>query len=119
MAWTVKALPSVESDLDRIFDHVFHSQLTFGYGPDEAAALAAKRIRDIAAAKGRLANAPFVGTRHFVGDVEFRHVTFDRIVLWFSLDSTTETVTIEAIFHGGQDHLGHMLARLTRETGAD
>ena len=34
---------------------------------------------------------------------------------WFTLDEVSETVRVLGIFHGGQQHLDRMLARLAAE----
>ena len=58
---------------------------------------------------------PHSGTRHVVQGQEFRHITLNRAIFWFTLDEARRTICIEGIFHGGQDHLGRMLSRLTSE----
>ena len=117
MAWTIDEAETVASDLTLIFDHLFEHQMKQGYGPDEAAGLAARRISAIRELQVRLAMAPHIGTRHRIGHREIRNVTLDRTVFWFTLDESREIVSIEGVFHGGQDHLGRMLARLEAEGG--
>ena len=117
MAWRIEQLPAVAGDLDLILDHAYEIQLQNGHAPDEALAIAIRRLDAVRAAQERLARAPHIGTLHVVGTATFRHVTLDRFVFWFSLDAEREVVTIEGVFHGGQDHLGRMLARLEAEGG--
>ena len=54
-------------------------------------------------------------TPRAIGGLDLRHVTIDRAIYWFTLHEDAQVVRIEGIFHGGQDHLGRMLARLTAE----
>ena len=119
MAWRIEVTPTARGDLDVIFDHVVRSYDKLGYDLIDGVMAAENRIGAIMASARRLTGAPQRGTRVPLAGREMRHVTIDRAIFWFTVDAPNEIVRIEAIFHGGQDHLGHMLARLSRETGAD
>lgn len=110
MDWTVERAADAEHDRLAIFRHHLraHHELQ-GLDLEAAADIAERRIREVDAATDRLARTPRIGTRHPGG---LRHVTFDRTVVWFTLDEATRTVRVLGLFHGGQDHLGRMMARL-------
>ncbi|SIT00373.1 hypothetical protein SAMN05421759_109105 [Roseivivax lentus] len=88
---------------------------SFGHDLASADAQASLRIDVITRSLERIANAPHMGTRITTPGGTFRFVSFDRTVYWFRLKAETETVVVESIFHGGQDHLGRMMARLMAE----
>lgn len=90
----------------------------FGYDLAAADLLAAKRVYEIQGHFSRIAIAPQRGERHRFRGLEIRHLTIDRAIYWFRLDEARKTIVIEGIFHGGQDHLGRLLSRLTAEGGA-
>ena len=113
--WKIEERPSVERDLDQIFDHAVAAALGHGYGPDEAVAMAAARLTRIARARDRLARTPYIGTRRIIDGFEYRNVTLERCVLWFTLDEDRQVITLEGIFHGGQDHAATMFSRLGAE----
>ncbi|OAN70946.1 hypothetical protein A8B82_21875 [Sulfitobacter sp. EhC04] len=113
MAWTVEFRPSAESDIAVIFDHLVQSHLDFGHDTASAVSLASGRINSIVQNRQRIAIAPERGGRIFSNNRTYRHLTIERTIYWFTLDEVSQIIQIEAIFHGGQDHLQHMLARLT------
>ncbi len=117
MAWRVEVSPAARGDLNLIFDHLQTAFGDFGYSPDESASRAETRLRQIVAGLRRLALAPQRGTRHALPGRSLRHVTIDRAVYWFTLNEAAETVYVEGIFHGGQDHFGRMIQRLTQDPG--
>ncbi|MCB1342857.1 MAG: type II toxin-antitoxin system RelE/ParE family toxin [Pseudooceanicola sp.] len=118
MAWKTEDSPQARADLRAIFLHLFDvHRIDFGREPGIARDLAAARVKAIQRARYRIATAPYRGTRHIIADLDIRHVTIDRAIYWFTLNEAAQTVRIEAIFHGGQDHLARMLARLTAEGG--
>lgn len=113
MAWSAELSRDAGADLDALFEHFVESYLGFGQSIDAAIVRAETRISGIAGHRHRIAAAPRIGTRHLVRGTEYRHVTFDRAVYWFTLDEGRETVRIVGIFFGGQDHFGRMMSRLT------
>ena len=115
MAWTIEVEARAERDLEIAYVHAFRAALSLGESDSSAARAARKRIEKTIAAADRLARAPFVGTLHSDIAPGLRHVTLDRAIFWFTSDDATQTVRIVGIFHGGQDHLGRMLSRLTGE----
>lgn len=115
MAWKIEARPSARNDLDRVFEHLFQSAIEFSYDSAAATQRAESRILHIVESLVRIATEPRRGTLHRFRDKEYRHLTMDRAIYWFTLDVDTGTVRIEGIFYGGQDHMGRMVARLTSE----
>ena len=100
-------------DLDLIFDHLAESYRGFGEAPDEAFAHAARRIRAILEAAGRIAHAPHRGTGHDELAPGIRHVTLDRAVYYFQV-ADEGSVRVLALFFGGQDHERRMRLRILR-----
>ena len=115
MVWTIEDSDFVETDLVAIFEHLFASHLHFGPADRDAARMAVQRVDAIAKTRKTLADAPHRGIRHDVSGQVYRHITIDRAIYWFTLDEVAQVLRIEAIFFGGQDHLGRMFARLTAE----
>ena len=115
MAWRIEDSIHVSADLARIYDHLEASHEGFGHSLEEAVAMAEMRVSGIYSRRKTLLIAPHRGTLHEIHGQLIRHVTIDRAIYWFSLDDASQTVRIEGIFFGGQDHLGRMLARLTAE----
>ena len=97
-----------EADLRDLFVHLYESALGFGYDHRSAISRSRSRIQSIRKLTARIAEVPGVGTAR--GGV--RHVTLDRAIYWFRV--TDDAVEILGIFTAGQDHMGRMMARLTR-----
>ncbi len=97
----------------RFLGKTHHESL--GHDLASADAQASRRIGVITHNLERIANAPHMGTRITAPTGTFRFVSFERTVYWFRLKADTETIVVESIFHGGQDHLGRMMARLMAE----
>ncbi len=114
MAWTVEFSQAAEHDFELIFDHLVSVHIDLGEDRSSAVDRASRRIDDIRRAAIRLGDTPRIGTRRDDMAPGVRSVTRDRAIFWFDLDEANRTVRILAIFHGGQDHLRHMLARLSR-----
>lgn len=114
MAYSVVRGAAVRADLVDISVHVARAALSFGHAPDEAMAMARRRLEQIETAMTALARAPHQGTLmpHLMPGL--RAVTKDRAIFYFTLDEAAETVQVLAIFHGGQDHHARMLRRLAR-----
>ena len=116
LAWKIEESPRAQADLRAIFRHLYDvHRRDFGSEAGVARDLAAARVQAISKGRHRIAGAPHRGTRHAIGGLDLRHVTIDRAIYWFTLHEDAQVVRIEGIFHGGQDHLGRMLARLTAE----
>ena len=116
MVWTIKVAPDAREDLKRIYRHLVRTHHeTFGHDLVAADKRASQRIAKIMRGLDRIAKVGEIGTRVPVDDLEFRHVSVDGTVYWFRLDEHIQTILIEGIFHGGQDHLGRMMVRLTDE----
>ena len=73
--------------------------------------MAAERILAIKQAALALGRAPHQGQSRAELSPAVRSVTKDRAVFYFSLEEETETLSILAIFYGGQDHQRAMLRR--------
>lgn len=118
MDWRVELADIAKEDLRAIFRHLFSvHHHHFGKRRFDAADAAEARVAKIASNATRLAKAPHIGTHHRFDGRDYRHVTIDRAVYWFALDDGAQAVRILGIFHGGQDHLDRMMARLTAEGG--
>ena len=115
MAWRIEDAPAVPVDLDALYDHLVASHRGFGEDLARATSMAQQRVEAIFAARLRLLAAPHRGTRHRIGRREYRHVTIDRAIYWFTLDEPSETVRVIGIFYGGQEHLDRMVGRLAGE----
>lgn len=112
MGWKVNFAASAESDLIAILRHLLQSYLAFGEDVSTALGRAEKRTLEVRANADRLALAPRRGTNDDHVLPGLRHVTLGDAVFYFDLDETTETITVRAVFFGGQDHQAHMLRRL-------
>lgn len=79
---------------------------------EEAWARAADRIRQLRLDIERLVETPYIGTSR--PDIHFgiRFLRRDGAVIWFLPAEERQTITVAAIFFGGQDHIRHMLARM-------
>ena len=119
MVWKVEFGPAASEDLRVIFRHLRASHEGFGNPLLLAANMAADRVHAIRKNAERLADAPHIGTRVTLGGEAFRYVTMDSAIYWFTLNEQAETVEIRAVFYSGQDHLGHMRARLAVERGPE
>ena len=117
MAWRIEFAPEAVADLETLFDHLQSSRRQQGWPDGESARMAAERIRRIIRMADRIAIAPLRDHAHEVAGRRFRHLTLDRAIFWYTTENADSVVRIEAIFHGGQDHMGRMLARLTGEDG--
>ena len=101
-----------ERDFELIFDHLFEAYIGFGEPTSAAFERAATRVEQIRAAGEAIARAPHRGTLRESIAPGLRNVTVGRAVFWFDLAEDSKTVRILAVFFGGQDHIGHMVARL-------
>ena len=119
MAWKVEIRAEARADLDRIYDHLVQTHLAFGRSLEESVGLAERRSGAIREGLRRFEATPYRGTQHRLGDREYRHVTIDRAIYWFTLDEANALVRVIGIFHGGQNHLDRMFARLAAQGTAD
>ena len=115
MTWTVEVEARAQVDLDHAYSFFLEAALDLGEDRAGAARSARTRLERTIAAAARLAVAAHVGTLHDDIAPGLRHVTIDGAIFWFRPDVASKVVRIIGIFHGGQDHLGRMLARLTAE----
>ncbi len=112
MAWTIERAPAADRDLALILDHLYTAALAFGEDEEGAMNRAAARLRMIRDAMKSFALAPHQGTLRPDLAPGLRQVTKGRAVFYFTLDESTETIRVLAIFFGGQDHHGRILLRL-------
>ena len=115
MTWRVEVEARAEIDLDHAYSFFLEAALDLGEDRQGAARSARARLERTLSAAERLGVAPYIGTVHDNIAPGLRHVTIDGAIFWFRPDETSKVVRIVGIFHGGQDHLGRMLARLTKE----
>ena len=113
MAWRTELGLQAQIDKADLFDRRYeHRRANSGESITDAADAAEAFINHIESAIARLGNMPHVGTRHEHVLIGLRHVTIDRVILWFLVDDESRTVRVLGIFHGGQDHFGRMMRRL-------
>jgi plasmid stabilization system protein ParE len=118
LAWSIEVSAYAKDDLRAIYRHLVRTHHeTFGYDLATADQRATHRIGVIRQCFDRIAKTVHVGTEIPSRAGAFRYVSFDKTVFWFRLDAEKQCVVIEGIFHGGQDHLGRMMSRLTDEGG--
>ena len=119
MAWRIEDSPDVTTDLDRLYEHLIASHIGFDEPLARAIELAEARVDAVFDSRLRLLVAPHRGTLHHYRGRQYRHVTIDRAIYWFTLDKAREIVRVIGIFQSGQDHLDRMLARLAEQGEAD
>ncbi|MDE1994609.1 MAG: type II toxin-antitoxin system RelE/ParE family toxin [Rhizobiaceae bacterium] len=113
MVYEVVRSVASDRDLGLILDHLVNSYMTLGDPPADAFERAAQRIRSIEADMLALARTPHQETLRPELGPGLRHVTKNHAVFYFDVDDDNRRVRILAIFFGGQDHVRHMLARLS------
>lgn len=112
LAWTVEFARASEHDLSLIFDHLFETYKDLGETEDEAFDHAAERVSGIRDSAVGLGKNTYRGTKREAYSSNVRNITINKVIIWFQLDETRETVRILAFFFGGQDHIRQMLRRL-------
>ena len=112
MAFRLEFSAQAERDFELIFDHLLESYIGFGESVESAIEHAEARVLEIRATADRILTAPHRGERHDDLLPGLRHLTINRAIYWFDVNEEKETVSILAVFFGGQDHVRHMLARL-------
>ena len=113
MNWTIDVQPEVEVDLDALLTYLTDSYVSFGETRREARQQAGIRVMAVGRIFGSLGKNPYRGTIANLDGVELRHLTKDRVIVWFRLDEAAHVIHIIGVFFGGQDHLGRMVSRLT------
>ena len=114
MAWTLEFATDAEGDFARIFDHLARSYVGFGEEPAEALNHAAHRVRQIRHDADRLLIAPHRGQMQDDLFDGCRTLSFGQASFWFTVNDATSTVTVLAVFFGGQDARRTMLLRALR-----
>ena len=112
MRYTLLRAEAVARDLELIFEFLYEAALQFGEDSPAAFDRAAARIRAIEEAMEALAEVPHQGTLRDDLLPGLRQVTKGRAVFYFDVDDSARSLTVLAIFYGGQDHHRHMLVRL-------
>ena len=112
MRYTLLRAEAVARDLELIFEFLYEAALQFGEDSPAAFDRAAVRIRAIEEAMEALSEVPHQGTRRDDLLPGLRQVTKGRAVFYFDVDNSARSLTVLAIFYGGQDHHRHMLVRL-------
>ena len=113
MTFRLEFSTAAEREFERIFDYLLDSCVGFGERPDEAIEHAAAQILEIRAAANRILTAPHRGERRDDILPGLRHLSLGQTIYWFEVDEGREIVRILGMFFAGQDHIRHMLARLT------
>lgn len=114
MAFEVIRSRDSDRDLRMIVRHLVESYVSLGDPLPDAIQRAAARARKIEGAIDSIALAPHQGTLLPQLAPGLRSVTKARAIFYFDIDETAKSVSILAIFFGGQDHRLHMLKRLGR-----
>ena len=115
MGWTIEVSAAVEQDIALLFDHLAENYINFGESRASAVTHATRRTEEVLAAMTRIAMAPHRGESHEDLLPGLRHLTLQRAIYWYQIDDDHQIIRILAIFHGGQDHIRHMLLRLLRD----
>lgn len=113
MVFEVKLSEEGEADLNQIFDYLVDAHMKLGEPLEDAFEQASQRIRRIRSDIFGLATAPYQGTLRPEIAQGLRHVTKNRAIIYFDVHETTRIIQVIAVFFGGQDHLRHMLKRLS------
>ncbi|WP_244514816.1 type II toxin-antitoxin system RelE/ParE family toxin [Ensifer sp. LCM 4579] len=95
-----------------IFHHLFDAYVELGDSNDEALERTVERIRKLRLEIDRLVDTPFIGTLRADIYPGIRFLRRDKAAIWFLPAEGSRTIFIAAIFHGTQDHIRHMLARM-------
>ncbi|CAN0589649.1 unnamed protein product [Ectocarpus sp. 12 AP-2014] len=111
MGWRLEFAAPAESDFARIFDHLADSYIAFGEEPDDALIHAARRIRQIRDEADCLLVAPHRGQGQDDLLPGSRSTSFGQARYWFTRNDEPESVTVLAVFYGGQDARRRMLLR--------
>lgn len=100
-------------DLTDLLRFLADSYVRFGERPGDALGRATERVQSVRDEIARgLALKPERGTRRDGLLASLRSATFGRAIAYFRVDDAAGTVTVLAVFYGGQDHEAHMLDRL-------
>lgn len=113
--WDLEYSSDAVHDFELIFDHLFAAYGDLGDTSDEAWAHAADRIRQLRSEIDRLVETPYIGTLRPDIHPGIRFLRRDKAVVWFLSVEERRTITVAAIFFGGQDHIRHMLTRMLDE----
>jgi plasmid stabilization system protein ParE len=111
--FTVVRAEAADADLALIFEHLLGAYVALGETPPEALDRAESRLAAIQTAMERLGRAPHQGTLCTDVAADLRRATKDGAIFYFEVDDAARTVTVLAVFFGGQDHVRRMLERLT------
>jgi toxin ParE1/3/4 len=112
LAFEVVRSRASDRDLEILFDHLVEVHQALGDPPGEAFERAAARVRAVETDMERLGLAPHQGTLREDLRPGLRQATRNRAVFYFEIDEVRQELRVLAVFFGGQDHLGRMLARL-------
>lgn len=101
-------------DLEIVYRHLIDTYVKLGDDLDEAIGRATARMRAADDDMNSIARQPYQGTLLSAKDAAgIRHVTKNKVVFYFEIGETDQTVHVIAVFFGGQDHQRHILTRLT------
>ena len=114
MGFKITRSGGVDTDLDRIHDHLFESYINLGDSIFDAIVRAEARVRSIEVNMEALARSPYQGTLSADIAPRLRHVTKDKAIFYFEVDEIRQIVLIMAVFFSGQDHVQRILERLGR-----
>ena len=112
MAFKVRRTLACRQDLEILFDHLVDSYVTLGELQEDAFERAVARLAQVEDSIDALGKAPFQGTLWPKAREGLRWTTKNRAVFYFTSDEDTQTLTVLAVFYGGQDHREHKLKRI-------
>lgn len=111
MAWTLEFAAAAEADFARIFDHLAESYVGFGEDQSDAMRHAAHRVLQLRRDADRILIAPHRGQKQDDIFDGCRTLSFGQASFWFTVNDARHTVTVLAVFFGGQDARRSMLLR--------
>ncbi|MGJ8605759.1 MAG: type II toxin-antitoxin system RelE/ParE family toxin [Marivita sp.] len=112
MGCRVQRSLACQTDLETIFDHLIAAYTDLGSDIADAFDQAEKRLFEIETIIDALAQTPHQGTLWPEVMAGLRWTTKNRAILYFTVDETTQTIFVLAVFFGGQDHKTHILDRI-------
>ncbi|SHI05869.1 type II toxin-antitoxin system RelE/ParE family toxin [Marivita hallyeonensis] len=112
MGYRVLRSTAARDDLEAIFDFLVDAYVALGTEIGDALDQAETRLLGIEDDIDALGDTPHQGTLWPEVMDGLRWTTKNRAILYFTVDDTSETVFLLAVFFGGQDHKTHILERI-------
>ena len=113
MAYEFDRSEEFNQDLELIYNYLIETYQEYGEPLDTAIERAGQRITAIEDEMKAIAQMPYQGTLRSDLMDGIRNVTKNRVVYYFHIDENANLIRFLAVFFGGQDHIRHMLRRLS------